>query len=66
MRVKDLISALQKMDPEATILIEGSDHSYRKAAAYLGTAMQIGGDFYEDGGGPEGAAGKRINAVVVR
>jgi hypothetical protein len=41
MKVKELLELLKKADPETTIVVEGGDHSYYEARAWLITARHI-------------------------
>ena len=38
MKARDLIKFLEKVDPEALVVVEGSDHSYRRADAHKAKA----------------------------
>lgn len=66
MKIKDILDFLRQADPDAEIVVDGGDHSYRKASISLTTAMKIGGDFYEDRGEPETPErGKRVPVVTL-
>ncbi len=48
MKVKDLKKLLESANPEMEIVVEGSDHSYRRAHGCILTARKEGGDYYEN------------------
>ncbi len=66
MKVKDLIKLLSDFEPEATIVVPGSDSSYRRIAHIY----QTGAELYKDGYlseyyGEEIVAPNRVVPVVV-
>jgi hypothetical protein len=47
-KVKELKALLDKIDPEALLVVESSDHSYRQARPFSTWAVKSGGDLSED------------------
>lgn len=67
MTVKDLKAILEQADDNALIVIEGDDHSYRKADADITTALKENGQLFEDYGDEYAEPGaKRVSVVVIR
>ncbi len=68
--VREALRRLQKMNPDAVFVIEGSDHSYRLADMQETTALrdEETGTFTQDFGEqdtPEAEYGKRVPIVNI-
>ena len=65
MKVKELLVILTNADPEATVVITGDDHSYRKCYTHSAIARLNGGDLYEDYEGKLEKHESRIPVLVI-
>jgi hypothetical protein len=61
MNVTELIEKLQRMPPNAVVVVPSKDHSYRKATVHL-TKSNRSGDHFSEFFGPEY---KQADEVVV-
>lgn len=67
LKVKDALAILSKADPEAILVVPGSDHSYRAAGLQITTAVvypdgQIDEDHGEDNMDEDG---KSVPAILI-
>lgn len=68
MTLGQFLKRFQNHDPEAILVIPGSDHSYDEACVSATTALNDGRAWTEDYGEgvtPEADYGKRRNVIVV-